>query len=182
MATNFLTRWSKKKFDSHQPVEAQNAELDTHKADDNRPSVETSTDTDLEQNAKQESAAGHDESVASLLTSQVEASVKKAALRKLFMSGEFNTLDGLNDYDHNYKEVGTLSSQVAAQLRGWISNEDEEEANSPNSDTSIQELNSGLHNENNLLSHDRENPPESERSDSGQVGQNIPHENKVHFD
>lgn len=57
--------------------------------------------------------------VAELLTAGAEASVKKAALRKLFLSGEFSEVDALNDYDHDYKAVKTLSKEVAETLRGW---------------------------------------------------------------
>lgn len=66
--------------------------------------------------------------VAELLTAGAEASVKKAALRKLFLSGEFSEVDALNDYDHDYKAVKTLSKEVAETLRGWVKEVVEEES------------------------------------------------------
>jgi hypothetical protein len=36
------------------------------------------------------------------------------------MSPEFNVVDGLNDYDHDYASVKSLSSDVAATLRNWV--------------------------------------------------------------
>ncbi|MDN3684796.1 DUF3306 domain-containing protein [Vibrio sinaloensis] len=65
-------------------------------------------------------------SVASLLASEVESSVKKAALRKLFLSGEFSEVDRLNDYDHDYQSVKSLSSEVAGKLRDWLNQEESE--------------------------------------------------------
>ncbi|MDN3696864.1 DUF3306 domain-containing protein [Vibrio cortegadensis] len=72
--------------------------------------------------------------IAELLTTGAEASVKKAALRKLFLSGEFSEVDALNDYDHDYKAVKTLSKEVAETLRGWakeIIEDDPEDIDQP---------------------------------------------------
>ncbi|TNF10743.1 MAG: DUF3306 domain-containing protein, partial [Vibrionaceae bacterium] len=51
--------------------------------------------------------------------------VKKAALRKLFLSGEFSEVDRLNDYDHDYTAVKSLSAEVAQGLRDWMNKADD---------------------------------------------------------
>ncbi|MEZ8823809.1 DUF3306 domain-containing protein [Vibrio amylolyticus] len=70
-----------------------------------------------------------DSSVASMLTSDVDPLIKKAALRKLFLSEEFNQLDGLNDYDQDFSAVQSLSSEVAQTLREWMKSPNSEEEN-----------------------------------------------------
>ncbi|WP_428772455.1 DUF3306 domain-containing protein [Vibrio sp.] len=65
-------------------------------------------------------------SLAQLMASGAESAVKKAALRKLFFSGAFNELDGLNDYDHDYKAVGELSAEVAGKLRNWLTTQEDD--------------------------------------------------------
>ncbi|WP_052878436.1 DUF3306 domain-containing protein [Vibrio coralliirubri] len=69
-----------------------------------------------------------DLSVAQLLVSEASESVKKAALRKLFLSEEFNIRDGLDDYDDDYSNLKSLSEGVAETLRDWVKDKTEEEA------------------------------------------------------
>ncbi|MCG7496375.1 DUF3306 domain-containing protein [Vibrio sp. Of7-15] len=130
MATNFFKRWSERKLtDSHQENaveldQAKNTETEVeqdpfgevlhHEAD--------SEETTQEQNlslSDVESING-DSSVSAFLAKGVEKEVKKAALRKMFLSDEFNVVDGLNDYDHDYSAVKTLGSDVAEGLRNWV--------------------------------------------------------------
>lgn len=66
-------------------------------------------------------------SIATLLVSEASASVKKAALRKLFLSEEFNIRDGLDDYDDDYSQLKSLSEGVAETLRDWVKEKTEEE-------------------------------------------------------
>ncbi|MEZ9232713.1 DUF3306 domain-containing protein [Vibrio amylolyticus] len=75
-----------------------------------------------------------DSSVASMLTSDVDPLIKKAALRKLFLSEEFNQLDGLNDYDQDFSAVQSLSSEVAQTLREWTKSSNSEVENVTDSD------------------------------------------------
>ncbi|MGL4225394.1 MAG: DUF3306 domain-containing protein [Vibrio sp.] len=58
-------------------------------------------------------------SVASLLVSDAAPALKKAALRKLFLSGEFNQICMLDDYNADYRNTATLTTQVAHTLRQW---------------------------------------------------------------
>ncbi|MCE1777230.1 DUF3306 domain-containing protein, partial [Enterobacter hormaechei] len=81
-----------------------------------------------------ETAANVDEqkpeemSIANLLVSEASESVKKAALRKLFLSEEFNVRDGLDDYDDDYSNLKSLSEGVAETLRDWVKDKTEDDA------------------------------------------------------
>ena len=57
---------------------------------------------------------------------------KKAALRKMFLSPEFNVVDRLNDYDHDYAAVKPLAAGVAETLREWVNKVEELESDPTN--------------------------------------------------
>ncbi|PMH46537.1 hypothetical protein BCU68_00355 [Vibrio sp. 10N.286.49.B3] len=59
-------------------------------------------------------------SVAHLLISDAEKSVKKAALRKLFLSGEFSEIDPLDDYNQDFHNVKNMAGGIANTLRDWV--------------------------------------------------------------
>jgi len=80
---------------------------------------------------------GEELSISQLLANtEVDKAVKKAALRKLFMQPEFNVVDGLNDYDHDYSAVKPLATEVAETLRGWVKDVEEHLEESEGSDDS----------------------------------------------
>ncbi|RWX57336.1 DUF3306 domain-containing protein [Photobacterium chitinilyticum] len=58
--------------------------------------------------------------VTSFMKSGVEKSVKKAALRKLFHSDEFNYVSDMDDHTEDFSNVPTLDSSVTKQLRNWV--------------------------------------------------------------
>ncbi len=171
MATSFFNRWSKKKLEGENvPQDEPLAELDQDVV-----LAESETagepETALEPSTQEvESAERPETNIASLLTSEAESAVKKAALRKLFLSGQFSEIDGLNDYDHDYKAVKSLSSDVAEKLRDWMQSDEEE------MESNAQLISS----DEDLAKHDE--VEEQTMSDSSQsvdstetVGQNIPH-------
>lgn len=154
MATNFFSRWSQRKLDksTDEPFEAeQKLEATELTSSDSSSSEVTSTDLasaavaeapqSLESDALESDEEVHavdsqdtasesteDLSVAQLLVSEASESVKKAALRKLFLSEEFNVRDGLDDYDDDYSNLKSLSEGVAETLRDWVKDKTEEEA------------------------------------------------------
>lgn len=134
MATSsFISRWSKRKLEeasskdhdlnddlntnAHSDLELTQTEATFVKPDDG--SVE-------EVNVEQANAAAPEESkpeemsIANLLVSEASESVKKAALRKLFLSEEFNVRDGLDDYDDDYSNLKSMSEGIAETLRDWV--------------------------------------------------------------
>ncbi|PMG46863.1 hypothetical protein BCU90_12980 [Vibrio lentus] len=157
MATNFFSRWSQRKLDgsTDEPLEVEQTleatELTSSDSSSEVSPAELSSEMEaaatqsLESDALETneevhasdvqdpaSEATEDLSVAQLLVSEASESVKKAALRKLFLSEEFNVRDGLDDYDDDYSNLKTLSEGVAETLRDWVKDKTEEDtANEP---------------------------------------------------
>ncbi|PAU38782.1 hypothetical protein CKF94_05185 [Vibrio coralliilyticus] len=157
MASSFISRWSKRKLDGEQDQNASLSELPSEEVVEQAEGGDGSTDNELEQDSEETS-------VAALLVSEAESAVKKAALRKLFLSGEFSEIDRLNDYDHDYKAVKSLSTDVVAKLREWV-NQDDEQENSTDVESDSSGVEQPLNTENDL----------SAETDADEVGQNIPY-------
>ncbi|GHA41539.1 DUF3306 domain-containing protein [Photobacterium aphoticum] len=58
--------------------------------------------------------------VTDFMKAGVEKSVKKAALRKLFHSDEFNYISDMDDHTEDFSNVPALDATVTAQLRSWV--------------------------------------------------------------
>ncbi|EHK8997449.1 DUF3306 domain-containing protein [Vibrio vulnificus] len=141
MATNFFSRWSERKravIEEQESLptqetpeqssrgahciapDAMNAEAEQiepkHAESTRLESSSTAADGEKELENKSENTP-----ISALLASNADEAVKKAALRKLFHSEEFNVVDRLNDYDHDYKSsIGALAPNVAQTLREWM--------------------------------------------------------------
>ncbi|RJX66454.1 DUF3306 domain-containing protein [Vibrio sinensis] len=146
MATSFLSRWSKRKLDETKQDDVTQEEVtdqsnDSVVSSDITSTVHDTNDTIIDGNkppfeeasivSSETEGVDTDEaekpSIAALLASEASASVKKAALRKLFLSEEFNIRDGLDDYDEDYSQLKTLTEGVAETLRDWVKEKTEEE-------------------------------------------------------
>lgn len=57
------------------------------------------------------------------LSPEVDETLRKAALRKLFHLPDFNITDGLNDYDGDYTVFEPLGNVVPYYLKQWIARE-----------------------------------------------------------
>lgn len=124
MATEntFFSRWSQRKLTAES-----DQLLDTQKSLDSQPVQEepiesesaVETESGLESHSLEQphSAENEEPSVASLLVSDASQELKKAALRKLFLSGEFSEVCMLDDYNADYSNTATLTTQVAQTLR-----------------------------------------------------------------
>ncbi|NOI24241.1 DUF3306 domain-containing protein [Vibrio mediterranei] len=145
MASSFLSRWSQRKLDENNDeseldampesneadaVTEGNAELDVEREQTGNEESDSEDEMSLDSEVPEKT---EELSVSQLLANpEVDKAVKKAALRKMFMSPEYNVVDGLNDYDHDYSAVKPLASDVAETLRGWIKNvADETESEEP---------------------------------------------------
>ncbi|SMY31998.1 hypothetical protein PMAL9190_00304 [Photobacterium malacitanum] len=62
----------------------------------------------------------YESGVASFMQQQVTKSVKKAALRKLFHSQEFNYISDMDDSTEDFSNMEGLAPEIASQMRGWI--------------------------------------------------------------
>ncbi|ENM3759602.1 DUF3306 domain-containing protein [Vibrio cholerae] len=120
----FFSRWSQRKL----TAESDQA-LDTTKSLNSEPvqaepianqsSVDTKSGLVSDEVVQPHSAENEEPSVASLLVSDASQELKKAALRKLFLSGEFSEVCMLDDYNADYSNTVTLTTQVAQTLRQW---------------------------------------------------------------
>jgi hypothetical protein len=136
MATSFFSRWSQRKLDRDKATDVESPEPDSttdntqaseltqvSKHEPSLTSEQVSADVSgesLESSVDSPESDGESPSVAQLLVSEASESVKKAALRKLFLSEEFNVRDGLDDYDDDYSNLKSLGEGVADTLRDWV--------------------------------------------------------------
>lgn len=126
MATEktFFSRWSQRKLtaESDQALDTTkslNSEPVQAEPITNQSSVETKSGLVSDAVEQPHSAENEEPSVASLLVSGASQELKKAALRKLFLSGEFSEVCMLDDYNADYSNTATLTTQVAQTLRQW---------------------------------------------------------------
>ncbi|OLQ70072.1 hypothetical protein BIT28_11100 [Photobacterium proteolyticum] len=148
MATNFFQRWSSRKLASCEAaVEKEDAvESDadsflsedtaslsqvTEATDKSSPEVDSCAGANPSKDGDEESGAEvltlkdvanvtFDGGVTSFMRTGVDKSVKKAALRKLFHSDEFNYVSDMDDHTEDFSNVPTLDSGVTKQLRNWV--------------------------------------------------------------
>ncbi|MCR9910509.1 DUF3306 domain-containing protein [Vibrio campbellii] len=205
MATSFFSRWSKRKLDetttepsdakvvdsveSTEPETAQaHAELSTEAQ---ALATEASAIETESQEASSETTDPEEMSVAQLLVSEASESVKKAALRKMFLSEEFNVRDGLDDYDDDYSNLKSLSEGVAETLRDWVKEKTEEEPAEETTQSTESHEESDIESADVELAEGAEIPEEQKELDINtvsnksdiletklapeEVGQNIPH-------
>lgn len=159
---SFLSRWSKRKLEEQHEAEVDPASPAEHSSGSETGAADVDSGTrtnelhssdsvladgvDSQTDAKAEAGDSTEEtttedstneqpqSVAALLASEASQQVKKAALRKLFLSGEFSEVDRLNDYDHDYSKVKSLSTEVAQGLREWLNKADDKPEDEPGSE------------------------------------------------
>ncbi|HAS3568261.1 TPA: DUF3306 domain-containing protein [Vibrio cholerae] len=120
----FFSRWSQRKLtaESDQALDkakSLNSEPVQAESITNQFSVETESGLVSGAVEQPHSAENEEPSVASLLVSDASQELKKAALRKLFLSGEFSEVCMLDDYNADYSNTATLTTQVAQTLRQW---------------------------------------------------------------
>ena len=121
MTESRLHRWSKQKTEVKEaeetPVEQPDeteidpvSQIDAEKQneqDEEKPPVEL---PDIE-------TLGDDDDYSMFMSSEVDASLKKLALRKLFKAPFFNIRDGLNDYDEDFTTFQELGDIVTSDMK-----------------------------------------------------------------
>ncbi|EOW2077283.1 DUF3306 domain-containing protein [Vibrio mimicus] len=122
----FFSRWSQRKLATEPDQEPQldpSEGLASDTLEEQPVASESSVETEsgLESDAVEQphSAENEEPSVASLLVSGASQELKKAALRKLFLSGEFSEVCMLDDYNADFSNTATLTTEVAQTLRQW---------------------------------------------------------------
>ncbi|HDZ9123798.1 TPA: DUF3306 domain-containing protein [Vibrio cholerae] len=120
----FFSRWSQRKLTAESDqlldtTKSLNSEPVQAEPIANQSSVDTKSGLVSDALEQPHSAENEEPSVASLLISNASQELKKAALRKLFLSGEFSEVCMLDDYNADYSNAATLTTQVAQTLRQW---------------------------------------------------------------
>ncbi len=107
---DFLRRWSRRKLEASAAVKEEQV------PDRSPPAAPTA------QKRPPPLESLDEESDYSLfLAPEVEESLRRLALRKLFHSALFNVRDGLDDYDDDFAEAGeALVEQIREHLDGWM--------------------------------------------------------------
>ncbi|ELY1987976.1 DUF3306 domain-containing protein [Vibrio harveyi] len=205
MATSFFSRWSKRKLEetTTEPSDAkvvesvESTEPETAQAHEELSTeaqalaTEASATETESQQTSSETTEPEEMSVAQLLVSEASESVKKAALRKMFLSEEFNVRDGLDDYDDDYSNLKSLSEGVAETLRDWVKEKTEEEPAEETTQSTESHEESDIESADVELAEGAEIPEEQKELDINtvsnesdiletklapeEVGQNIPH-------
>ncbi|MGR5278339.1 DUF3306 domain-containing protein [Vibrio rotiferianus] len=205
MATSFFSRWSKRKLeetttesteakvvDSVESTEPETAHAQQELSTEAEASAAEAPAKETEaQDTSSETTDPEEMSVAQLLVSEASESVKKAALRKMFLSEEFNVRDGLDDYDDDYSNLKSLSEGVAETLRDWVKENTEEESAEETAQPTESKEQSDIESADVELAEGAEIPEEQKELDittvssesdiletklaPEEVGQNIPH-------
>ncbi|MDT8794319.1 DUF3306 domain-containing protein [Vibrio cholerae] len=120
----FFSRWSQRKLTAESDqlldtTKSLNSEPVQAEPITNQSSVDTKSGLVSDALEQPHSTENEEPSVASLLVSDASQELKKAALRKLFLSGEFSEVCMLDDYNADYSNTATLTTQVAQTLRQW---------------------------------------------------------------
>ena len=109
----FLTRWSRRKqqLNKDEAAEPHNeAVVDT---DDQADAAPAKRDEDM----PAIDSIDENSDVSDFFSPGVSEALRKAALRKLFHSPGFNIVDGLDDYDDDFKTFQALGDIVTADMR-----------------------------------------------------------------
>ncbi|MCW8348531.1 DUF3306 domain-containing protein [Vibrio sp. ZSDZ65] len=152
-------------FENDRSIDANTAPAHLQDDNDPKPSQAMVENTDALDTENQDASQTSDESegevedipVESLTMSELmtktglDKAAKKAALRKMFLSPEFNVVDRLNDYDHDYAAVKPLAAGVAETLREWVNKVEELESDPTNPESA------GENKDDNVVALDDEN-------------------------
>ena len=142
----FLTRWARRKRVARGGGDPDEAVVDTPGAEAARepaeaPVAETAPTAGDNQPAELgdedmlplESIDG-DTDMSSFFSPRVTQAVKKAALRKFFHSPGFNIVDGLDDYDDDFRNFEALGDIITSDMRGRMEREAEKAKETPAKD------------------------------------------------
>lgn len=119
---DFLSRWSRRKLQSgvdeageEEPPPALETAAGEAAVADSETAAEIPQKTDVDMQPLE--SIGDDSSVSDFFSPRVSEALRKAALRKLFHLPKFNVVDGLNDYDEDFRSFAALGDLVTADMR-----------------------------------------------------------------
>ncbi len=132
---SFLARWSRRKHEAERgtpieetestaaPVdtEPQATDTETGTVDDAAtaaaPDAEPADAGTAEPDLPHPDTLDRNSDFSAYLTKRVSSTFRRAAMRRLFSSPEFNVRDGLDDYDDDYTQFQSLGNTVTAHMR-----------------------------------------------------------------
>lgn len=129
---SFLARWSRRKHEAeHGPAEpevdpqtaASPVDPDAPAAADSADSRDANATAAVEHTEPAEADLPHPDTLdrnsdfSVYLKRRVSSAFRRAAMRRLFSSPEFNVRDGLDDYDEDYTQFQSLGNTVTAHMR-----------------------------------------------------------------
>ncbi|MFC3285273.1 DUF3306 domain-containing protein [Litchfieldella rifensis] len=135
-----LSRWSRRKLgeDSADNEEVAAPPVDAEMPDPGPDDIETPSAEDTAPPDPEPGSLDHTlpdpdtlpagSDIKAFMAPGVSAGLRKRALRRLFAAERYGIRDGLNDYDHDYRQcLKPLTSEVAQRLRKWADRFDETE-------------------------------------------------------
>lgn len=119
---SFLQRWSRRKSATRDPGRSGIQPDDTtplsHAAEGQPATPQSARDAEPAGIALPDlESLGPDSDYSAFLGPDVDVSLRRAALRKLFRSPKFNVLDGLDDYCDDFTQFAPLAGIVTADMR-----------------------------------------------------------------
>lgn len=126
----FLTRWARRKRVARgggdpdgSPAGAPAADMTPEPAD--ALPVDEQTGELVDEDMPPLEAIDEDTDMSGFFSPKVSQAVKKAALRKFFHSPTFNIVDGLDDYDDDFRNFEALGDIITSDMRGQMEREAE---------------------------------------------------------
>jgi hypothetical protein len=114
---SFLVRWSRRKLRADAEPEEPNAPGSADAAPrPDEPAVSPPTDEDM----PAIESLGDDDDYSGFLSLGVSETLRRRALKRLFLSSKFNVTDGLDDYAEDYTQFASLGSVVTADMKHCV--------------------------------------------------------------
>lgn len=175
-----LKRWSKRKLRSGQAVEdvepAREDEPESNRdadgvvppREDRAPDEPVKTDEDMPDLDSIDEATN----MSDFFSPGVSEQLRNQALRRLFRMTKFNVVDGLDDYNENFRNFAPLGDMVTSDMRHRLEMEEQRRQEAAAADAADTGHEGELADQAPLEETDREGQePESVATDSGSVGE-----------
>ncbi|MGD1976822.1 MAG: DUF3306 domain-containing protein [Gammaproteobacteria bacterium] len=115
---DFLSRWSRKKSESHQEAAAMPEPSDEPlEAGPDQAASEVPTKDLTDEDMPPLEELDQDADFSPFLSDGVSEALRQTALRKLFRSAKFNVCDGLDDYAEDYTKFAPLGDVITADMK-----------------------------------------------------------------
>jgi hypothetical protein len=115
---DFLSRWSRRKSESHQEAAAMpEPSGEPSEADPDQAASEAPTKDLTDEDMPPLEELDQDADFSPFMSKGVSEALRQTALRKLFRSAKFNVCDGLDDYAEDYTKFAPLGDVITADMK-----------------------------------------------------------------